>query len=200
MDGNESQGRRAGSALSRRGALGLGALAGCGEIGGAEQSPSAPATGFAVGDPGPLPDIGLAIGNRFPDFEVEALSGGTLSLGGYAGRPLFVNFWATWCGPCRIELPEMETIWVKREFGDLQIIAISVGERRDTVETFVAEDVPLSFDVGIDPTGGFNNRFNIIGMPTSYFLDTRGVIRDINIGGMNRDLLVKRIASIADPA
>ena len=158
------------------------------------------ASSAIAADAGPLPDVGLAVGDLFPDFEVESLKGGTLSLGDYAGRPLFVNFWATWCGPCRIELPEMEAIWVEREFGDLEIIAISIGERRDTVEKFVTEEIPLSFDVGIDPTGGFSNRYNIIGMPTSYFLDTRGVIRDINIGGMNRELMGKRISSIVDPA
>ena len=200
MGGIESRGRGAGSALSRRGALGFGALvaglalAGCGQAAG-----SAPESGFASGTSDPLPDIGLAIGDRFPDFEVESLAGGKLSLASYAGRPLFVNFWATWCGPCRIELPEMEAIWASREFGDLAIIAISIGERRDTVEMFVTEEIPLTFDVAIDPSGKFNDTYNIIGMPTSYFLDTGGVVKDVNIGGMNRDLLVKRISTIADP-
>ncbi len=200
MGGIESRGRGAGSALSRRGALGLGALvaglalAGCGQAAG-----FAPESGSAASTSAPLPDIGLAIGDRFPDFKVESLAGGTLSLASYAGRPLFVNFWATWCGPCRIELPEMEAIWASSEFGDLAIIAISVGERRDTVETFVTEEIPLTFDVGIDPSGRSNDQYNIIGMPTSYFLDTRGVIKDVNIGGMNRDLLVRRISTIADP-
>lgn len=186
--------------MGRRGALRLGVLAagltltGCGQA-----ARSAPESGSAAGGSGALPDIGLAIGDRFPDFEVESLAGGNLSLASYAGRPLFVNFWATWCGPCRIELPEMEAIWVSREFGDLAIIAISIGERRETVETFVTEDIPLTFDVGIDPGGDFNDKYKIIGMPTSYFLDTRGVIKDVNIGGMNRDLLVRRISTIADP-
>jgi hypothetical protein len=93
----------------------------------------------------------------------------------------------------------MEAIWASREFGDLAIIAISIGERRDTVETFVTEEIPLTFDVGIDPGGRFNDKYKIIGMPTSYFLDTRGMIKDVNIGGMNRDLLVRRISTIADP-
>ena len=200
MGGIESRGRGAGSALSRRGALGLGALvaglalAGCGQAAG-----FAPESESAASTSAPLPDIGLAIGDRFPDFKVESLAGGTLPLASYAGRPLFVNFWATWCGPCRIELPEMEAIWASREFGDLAIIAISIGERRDTVETFVTEEIPLTFDVGIDPSGRFKDTYNIIGMPTSYFLDTRGVIKDVNIGGMNRDLLVRRISTIADP-
>ena len=200
MGGIESRGRGVGSALSRRGVLGLGALvaglalADCGQDAG-----SAPESGSAASSSEPLPDVGLAIGDRFPDFEVESLSGGTLSLASYAGRPLFVNFWATWCGPCRIELPEMEAIWVSREFGDLEIIAISIGERRETVEKLVAEEIPLSFDVGIDPSGEFDRKYSIIGMPTSYFLDTRGVIKDVNIGGMNRDVLVRRISTIADP-
>ena len=205
MSGVRSRSGKADLVLGRRGALGLGllaaglALAGCGQDVRSEQTRSAPAAG-AADDSGPLPDVGLAIGKLFPDFEVESLAGGTLSLGGYAGRPVFVNFWATWCGPCRIELPEMEAIWVNREFEDLKIIAISIGERRDTVEKFVKEEIPLSFDVGIDPTGAFDRKYKIIGMPTSYFLDTRGVIRDVNIGGMNRDLLLRRLSSIADPA
>lgn len=190
--------------LNRRRLLGLGgaaaalALSGCGAA--ATAGEAAPAADVVAAPAVPLADIGLALGNRLPTFEVEALAGGTHSLADYAGRPLFVNLWATWCGPCRIELPEMESIWTDRTYGDLAIIAISVGERRDTVEKFVAEEIPITFDVGLDPNSDSTARYNIVGFPTSYFLDRDGVIRAVNIGGMNAELLNKRILTIADPA
>ncbi|MDP6756926.1 MAG: TlpA disulfide reductase family protein [Chloroflexota bacterium] len=181
--------------LGAGGAIGALALVGCGPAGGAANEAAGAAAPAASSG-----EIGLAIGDRLPEFEVESLAGGTHKLADYAGRPLFLNFWATWCGPCRIELPEMEAIWTEKTYGDLVIVAISVGERRDTVEKFVAEEIALSFDVGLDPEGDSTNRYRIVGMPTSYFVDRDGVVRDVNIGGMNGELMGRRISSIADPA
>ena len=193
--------------LNRRRLLGLGgavgalALVGCGPAAVEADAKGAVATTAGAAAPAESTgEIGLAIGDRLPAFEVESLEGGTHKLADYAGRPLFLNFWATWCGPCRIELPEMEAIWTEKTYGDLVIVAISVGERRDTVEKCVAEEIALSFDVGLDPEGDSTNRYRIVGMPTSYFVDREGVVRDVNIGGMNGELMGRRISSIADPA
>ena len=180
--------------LGAGGAVGALALVGCGPATG-----EADAKGAAAAPAESTGEIGLAIGNRLPAFEVESLAEGTHKLADYAGRPLFLNFWATWCGPCRIELPEMEAIWAEKIYRDLVIVAISVGERRDTVEKFVAEEIALSFDVGLDPEGTLTNRYRIVGMPTSYFVDRSGVVRDVNIGGMNVELMGQRISSIANP-
>ncbi len=116
-----------------------------------------------------------------PDFEVTMPDGAQLRLSDYRGKVVFLNFWATWCIPCRREMPAMEKLY--REFRDqgFTIIALDLNESASAVQAFVKE-LRLTFPVGIDP--GMVN-FAVYGgraLPTSYLIGRDGMIRGIIIG------------------
>ncbi len=121
--------------------------------------------------------VGLSVGQRAPDFTVELLDGRTVALSDFRGRPVLLNFWATWCGPCREELPDFQAVF------DLQggaerfvVLAVNNMESRETVASYV-EEVGLSFPVALDPEGRINfDLYRIQGYPTSFLLDANGVI------------------------
>ena len=120
--------------------------------------------------------VGLEEGNLAPDFEFSAYDGTRQRLSDYRGRAVFLNFWATWCGPCRVELVDMETML--REFGaqDLAVLAINNGESFSRGDTFIKDlGVELSA-FAYDPDTAIVQLFGVRGMPTSYFIDREGVI------------------------
>jgi peroxiredoxin len=117
-----------------------------------------------------------------PDFTLEDLSGNRMNLHDFKGRVVFLNFWATWCIPCRAEMPQMEKL--HREFKDqgLEIIAVNFREDKQTVRKFVAE-LGLTFRILLDPDGSVSNEYGAWSLPLSYFVDRKGIF----IGKVNGD-------------
>ena len=140
----------------------------------------------AGGDPAPAtPPVGLRVGNTAPDFTLKSLEGDTVSLSDYRGQPILVNFWATWCGPCVIELPEMqETYETYRERGFV-ILAVDVQEGASRVQSFV-DARGLTFPVLLDAEGQVAHSYRIRGLPTSYFVHSDGTILGTQIGPVDR--------------
>lgn len=117
------------------------------------------------------------------DFRLEDLDGNTVTLNEFNGSPVLLNFWASWCTPCREEIPLLETIYNDskwRETG-LVILAINVGESKTTVEDFV-EEYGISFTVLLDTERNVFRQYFVRGVPTTYFIDTKGVIQRVTIG------------------
>ena len=111
---------------------------------------------------------------RAPDFTLHDLSGKRLSLKDLTGKVVFLNFWATWCIPCRDEMPQMEKL--HREFKDqgLEVVAVNFREDKQTVKKFVAE-LGLTFRILLDPDGGVSNEYGAWSLPLSYFVDRKGI-------------------------
>ena len=111
-----------------------------------------------------------------PDFIIENLRGGDASLEDYKGSIVLLNFWATWCMPCRAEMPGMETLWHKYKDQGFVIVAISIDEgSKKRVEKFI-EIFDLSFPVLLDPESKVNDLYKVYNMPTSFLIDRNGKI------------------------
>jgi len=125
-------------------------------------------------------NAGIAVGNQAPNFELVALSGEKISLEDLRGHPVLINFWATWCGPCRLEMPAFQDRFDQYE-GDLQVVAVNFDEPQDDVQAFV-DEMELTFDILLDPGAEVQQLYQIRGYPTSFFVDADGIIRVQHIG------------------
>jgi peroxiredoxin len=131
------------------------------------------------------------------DFRLKALAGGTVSLTEYRGRPLLLNFWATWCKPCRAEMTDIIAAYNAHKDQDLQVLAINLTdqERMNDVRTFVSE-LQMPFPVLLDEKGKVRKSYALRGVPTSVFVDSSGVVRVVNPGPITRDAIERGLAEI----
>ncbi len=132
-------------------------------------------TGFE-GSVAPAPEIGAPA----PDFDLETLSGNRVSLKDFRGKPVLLNFWATWCGPCRVEMPAIQSRFEENK-SDLVVLAINFDEPKEQVQAFVQE-LGLTFTVLLDPGGKVQSLYEIRGYPSTYIVDEVGIIRIKHIG------------------
>lgn len=121
-----------------------------------------------------------------PDFALKDLNGDTHKLSDYRGQVVLLNFWATWCPPCRREMPSMERAWQQFKDQDMVILAVDVGEDLDTVYTFLA-DYPVSFPLLLDEEAEVVRKFPVRGLPTSYVIGPDGRIMFQAVGGREWD-------------
>jgi len=134
------------------------------------------------------PKIGVSEGSAAPDFELDTLSGDSMSLSSLKGKKVIINFWATWCPPCRSEMPDMQKIQDEHN-GDVVVLAVNLTNSEssiDTVDKFVSE-LGLTFPVLLDQKGQINNQFEVLSYPTSYFVDEEGVIQTKFVGALTYD-------------
>lgn len=115
-----------------------------------------------------LPDTPVA-----PAFELTGADDEVYRLADFKGKPLIVNFWATWCPPCRAEMPSMQRAWEQIEAEGIGLIAINVGEDAETVQTFL-EQVPVSFPLPLDTDSKVSQRWPLRGLPTTFVLAPDG--------------------------
>jgi peroxiredoxin len=120
-------------------------------------------------------------GRAAPDFRLEKLDGGTLRLSDLQGKAVLVNFWATWCQPCRSELPHLVAAYDRYRQEGLEIVAVNLQEDKDTIASFV-EEFGMQFPVVIDRSGDVAEEYRVIGIPTSFFIDRSGIVRSIYTG------------------
>jgi thiol-disulfide isomerase/thioredoxin len=120
------------------------------------------------------------LGATAPVFRLAAAAGGQLDLTTYRGRPVLVNFWATWCPPCRKEIPDLVTL--QRNWGDtVQIVGVDLSEPLADVAQY-ASDFGMNYPIGLDYDGAVTSAYQLTGLPETFFLDEFGVIQDHRIG------------------
>ncbi len=123
-----------------------------------------------------------------PDFSLDTIDGRSLRLSDFRGRAVLINFWATWCGPCRLEMPGIQAKY-EEHAPDLVVLAVDFDEPLDPVKSF-ADELGLTFEILLDPGGEVNaSRYRVRGYPSSYFIDQDGVIRVVHIGLMTEEQL-----------
>ncbi|MDQ0200027.1 redoxin domain-containing protein [Neobacillus ginsengisoli] len=124
---------------------------------------------------------GLQIGAKAPDFELKTLTGETVKLSTLKGKKVMLNFWATWCPPCKAEMPEMEK-FSKQVGKDVVILAVNIDPQLD-VKGFVNKN-GITFPVLLDTEDKVNGMYQIISIPTTYFIDSNGIIQNKFTGAM----------------
>lgn len=140
-------------------------------------------------------EVGLEKGNRAPDFELETLDGERIKLSDLQGKPVFLNFFTSWCPPCRAEAPDMQQF---HEESDVQVFAVNMYEREqntDDVPEFI-DEFDITFPVVIDESLEVTYRYGVQVMPTTYILDSNGLIVNIGQGAMNYDMMVDVFSDI----
>ncbi len=148
------------------------------------------ATGCSAGSEPPdvkgqtTPVEGTQVGNLAPDFQLQNLDGQTASLGDLRGEPVLINFWATWCPPCRDEMPYLQQIYEEWSGKGLMLLAIDIGESPALVKEFLDEH-NLSMPVLLDTESSVAEKYNIIAIPTTLFIDKDGIIREKRIGAFS---------------
>lgn len=123
-----------------------------------------------------------AAGQPAPTFTLADLEGNEVSLANFRGRPVIINFWATWCGPCRIEMPELQEAYEERQEEGLAILAVNLEESPDMVRRFFYDDLRLTFTPLLDREGEVASRYGVFNLPTTYFVDAEGTIAAVHRG------------------
>ena len=132
----------------------------------------------------------VKLGQQAPDFEAEDLAGHATSLSDYNGKkPVLIDFWATWCGPCRQAMPELQAL--HDEYGaKIEILSINEGEPVDKVAAYAtAQKSTLHFV--LDPDAGIGSKYGVTGIPTQVLVDKQGVVRWIQVGFLPKNPLLK---------
>jgi thiol-disulfide isomerase/thioredoxin len=138
--------------------------------------------------------VGLAIGQRFPDFNETDLNGATLSVAGSRGKVTLVDFWATWCGPCRAEMPNVIAAYQKYHSRGFDVIGVSLDEHQYAVANFTSSQGmpwPQYFD-GKGWENKLAKQYGVQSIPMSYLLDRNGVIVGKELRGGALDAAVSR--------
>ena len=131
------------------------------------------------------------IGFLAPDFSLPSTDGNTVTLSSLRGQPVVLNFWATWCPPCRAEMPELEVFWQRYGPEDLVLLGIDQGESRHVVEQFARGVVDTSFPLLLDTRSDIGALYGVRALPTTVFIDADGRIQEITVGGpLNRASLM----------
>ena len=134
---------------------------------GANQQTGSPRQGFAA-----------------PDFTLDLLGGGSVTLSDLRGQPVMVNLWASWCIPCRLEMPAIQKVY--NDYRDLGLVVLAVNATNQDSAAKAAEfvrDHGLTFPVPLDRDGSVSALYALRGLPTTFFIDRDGVVRSVVVGG-----------------
>ncbi len=148
------------------------------------------AAGTPVAEESP-PVEGTQVGNVAPDFELKNLDGETVTLSELRGNPVMLNFWATWCGPCRAEMPHIQAVFEDEEWQDkgLVILAINLTYSRSSETPAAVKDFMqshnFSFPVLLDTNRDVTLEYDVTGIPTTFFIDKDGIIQKRKLGAFS---------------
>ncbi|MEO5965381.1 MAG: TlpA disulfide reductase family protein [Candidatus Limnocylindrales bacterium] len=164
-------------------------------------SPSTPASPLVSPSPSPVASpsaagqTGFGVGRAAPPLSVPQIGGGEITLSGLKGKPVWVNFMASWCPPCRDELPLMNGFAARYQDQGLVILAIDVREDQTIVDAF-AKEMGIVFPVGLDADGTAQSDWGAYALPVHFWIDEQGIVRDGALGGIGPDLMAKGLQTI----
>jgi thiol-disulfide isomerase/thioredoxin len=147
---------------------------------------AASAQGQAFPSSNPAPRRGFLA----PDIELTTLGGEPVRLAEYYGQPVIVNFWASWCPPCKAEMPAFQKIYTQYESKGLVILAINSQESRSDALEYI-QSHQFTFPILIDEDGAVSNRYRVNSLPTTFFINIRGEISDVTYGGPISEVVLK---------
>jgi peroxiredoxin len=138
---------------------------------------------------------GISEGQRAPDFSLETLEGDKISLSDYRGQIVLLNFWATWCAPCRAEIPAIEAVLDTHQGESLVVLGVNYQESRERVGLFV-EELSMTYPILLDETGKVMQTYRAPGLPMSVLLDEQGVIQHRHPGLLTESQLEAYLAEL----
>ena len=115
------------------------------------------------------------------DFTLKDLNGAAHSLSDYKGKSVFLNFWATWCPPCRAEMPSMQEVYEKMDKDKYVMLAVNIREEREAVKSFISQN-GYTFPILLDPDGRVASKYAVRGIPTTYLIDEKGKVVNKIVG------------------
>ncbi|MGH7382042.1 MAG: redoxin domain-containing protein [Candidatus Methylomirabilales bacterium] len=128
------------------------------------------------------PEIRPEVGYLAPDFSLPSLGGQTVRLSDLRGKAVLLNFWATWCAPCRLEMPTMDKAYQEYKSRGLEVLAVSLDAgSKSAVKNFMNE-LKLSFPVILDPDMEVLRLYRMVGIPASFLIDKQGIVRHREVG------------------
>jgi len=152
----------------------------------------------AGGDTPYLDDLGIVGYDekiKAPGFTLKNLNGEEVKLEDFKGKVVFLNFWATWCPPCRLEMPSMEKLYTEFKDKDFAMLAIDLQETTKKVRAF-KQELKLSFPILMDPDGAIGSNYGIMSLPTTYLVDREGYLVGSALGA--RDWASKKAFALID--
>ncbi|MFC5467814.1 redoxin domain-containing protein [Cohnella suwonensis] len=139
--------------------------------------------GYAVGNSLFSKSVVLTKGDKAPDFRLAGLDNAVHNLKDYEGKPLIVNFWGTFCPPCRNEMPALQQQYEKWKGQGLELVGINLSEDKLTAESFIRQ-VGVSFPILMDKDKQTERRYGLKQYPTTFFITSKGTIQEVVIGGL----------------
>ncbi|MFW5787207.1 MAG: TlpA family protein disulfide reductase [Halanaerobiales bacterium] len=140
-------------------------------------------------------ETGINIGNKAPGFTLPDLEKNEISLDDLRGKKVFLNFWASWCGPCEHEMPDIEKLHKEYE-DEVAVIAVNMGEKKDDVDQFLSSQ-DLNMPVLLDRNQSLAEKYAVQAIPTTYILDEEGIITEKHVGLIEYDKM-KELLNIED--
>ena len=136
------------------------------------------------------------IGKPAPDFVLKMADGTTERLSDFKGKPVWINFWASWCPPCRAENPDIQDVYNEHHNKDgLVLLAPALGQNADDVNSYM-KTADLHYPVGTDSDTQIAADYRVLGIPTHIFVDRNGIIKEIRIGSLSKSTMEKMVAEI----
>ena len=126
----------------------------------------------------------LSVGDIAYDFTLQDLDGHSHTLSQFRGQPVIINFWATWCAPCRIEMPELQAAYERYQDNGLVILAVDNDESPDAVRAFFHDEMDLTFTPLLDDGAEISDLYSVFNFPSTYFVNAEGEITAIHFGPM----------------
>ncbi|MFS0788690.1 thiol-disulfide oxidoreductase ResA [Shouchella sp. 1P09AA] len=137
----------------------------------------------------------IGVGDTAPNFIVNDLEGNQIELADLKGKGVFLNFWGTYCPPCEKEMPYMENQYNIFKDQGVEILAVNVRETNLPVKRFV-ERYDLSFPIPMDPDGELVQRYGVIPLPTTFLINSEGIVTQVITGTMTEEDIEKYMESI----
>lgn len=142
--------------------------------------------------------VGIQQGNLAPDFELKTLDGQSMKLSDLRGKRVIVNLWATWCPPCRAEMPDMQSFYEANKDKGIVVFGVNLTSSEaqpENIARFI-DEFGITFPVVLDEENNVADWYQVVSIPTSYMIDSRGVIQQKITGPMSKEMMEELVFSM----
>ncbi len=143
-----------------------------------------------------LPKPKVDVNQPAPDFQLRTLQGETVKLSELRGQPVWLNFWAAWCAPCRQEIPDLIAEGKKAGDQGVRLLTIDTGEGEQEVRRYLKTSGYSELPTALDQDGSVASAYGVLGLPTHVFIDSQGTVRRVNLGPMSADAMRRAVSEL----